>query len=200
MKNLAVILILLNQYLILSAQYSESSRQKFGVRAGINYSLINFNKAFFPPSPAVKNIWKPGFTIGALLQLHLNDRFTIEPEYAYTQMNGKDPRINTSYTINYLSLPIFIKIKVLEKLSILAGPQFDLLISAKENTNNATTSIEHQTEERSISGIVGVELQVYRSFFVDARYQKGFNHIGIQRSDINEFKWAGVMIAVGMHF
>jgi len=200
MKNLAVVIILLNQYLILSAQDNQSTIQKFGVRAGVNYSLMNFNKAFFPPSPAVENIWKPGFTIGALLQLHLNDRIIIEPEYAYTQMNGKDPRINTSYTIDYLSLPVIIKIKVLEKFFVLAGPQFDLLISAKENANNATTSIEHQTEERSISGILGMELQLFHSFFVDARYQKGFNHIGIQRSDINEFKWAGVGIAVGMYF
>jgi hypothetical protein len=92
------------------------------------------------------------------------------------------------------------QINVLEKVSILVGPQFDLLVSGKQTANGTSGSIEHQTEERGVSVIVGIELPVYESFFVDARYLMGLNHLGIQRSAINEFKWASVSLAVGMHF
>ena len=94
---------LLTSLLNLSAQ---DLSKKFGIRAGINYSLMNFNKAIPPPQSPVKNIRKPGFFVGALLQLHLNRSLSLQPEYTFSQMHGEDDRIKSSYTINYFTLPL----------------------------------------------------------------------------------------------
>ncbi len=199
--KLIIPIVLLTNLLHLQAQNPQTSTKKFGVKAGINYSLMNFNKAFLPPDPSVKNTWKPGFSLGALLQLPLNRSLTFQPEYIFTQMRGEDDRIKTAYTISYLTLPLILKIAVANSIAIIAGPQFDLLISAKEKNNGSVTTITHDTEERNISGIAGLEVELSDSFFFDARYLQGFNHIGLgQRTATKEFKWAGVSLAVGIHF
>ncbi len=88
-----------------------------------------------------------------------------------------------------------------ERIAIIAGPQFDLLISAKQKSNGSVTTITHDTEERNISGLAGVEIKLSDAIFLDARYIHGFNHIGIgQRSATTEFKWSGISLAAGVHF
>ncbi len=184
-----------------NAQTSDLPSRKFGVRAGGNYSLMNFNKGFPQPATKAPNSWKAGPDLRLLLNLRLNNTFTLQPEYALAIMNGEDKRVNTNYQLSYLSLPVLLRIAATERLAFLAGPQFDLLIHARQEISGVKTNITHDTEERNISIVAGIEVTLPGAFFVDARYVNGFNHVGLgQRSAVKEFKWQGISAGVGVRF
>lgn len=177
-----------------SAQVIEAHRQRFGIKAGITYNLMNFNAGSPAPVTAVKNSWKPGIYAGGSLQFQLDETFSIQPEYLYNFMQGADDRIKAGYKLHYLSLPVLLKIALAKRLAVVAGPEFSLLIRAAENAVDVT----HNTEERSISAVGGIELNITPSLCLNARFVHGLNHIGLgQRSAVKEFKWRGVGVGFG---
>jgi len=201
MRLMFIIILLTGIFTQLSAQDLVTPRNKIGIKAGVNYSFMNFNRGYLASDPAIVNSWKPGLYVGALIQVPLNRYITLQTEYAFTWMRSEDVRIKTAYNLSYLTLPLLLKLAVSQRIAVIAGPQFDLLVGANKKNSGTVTSITHDTEERNISGVVAIEVNLVKSVFVDARYIHGFNHIGIgQRSSITEFKWQGVVIAAGVRF
>ena len=201
MKRIVVLAFAIIWFSGTEAQTRSGSVKKFGIRLGTNYSLMNFNKGVPRPTATVSNVWKPGVDIRALLNVKLTDRFFLQPEYALGILNGEDERFKTTYQLSYLSLPILLRIRPVERFSILLGPQFDLLIRADEKQNGIKTNITHDTEERNISAVFGLEYIITPGFYVDARFINGFNHVGIgQRSNVKEFKWQSFATGVGLRF
>ena len=177
---------------------------RFGFQAGANFSNMDFNKGYPAPAVPVASSWKAGLSIGFLMRVPLDkDRhWLLQPEYSYTQRNGSDKSIGTSYQLDYFTLPVLVHYQINSLLSLYAGPQAELLIHATGSTNGVKTNITHDTEERSIAGIGGVECRFAKSFFVSARYMYGFNHIGIAQRSANtkEFKYSSVNLTAGVSF
>lgn len=126
----------------------------------------------------------------------------LQPEYAFTQRNGSDESLGIDYRMDYLSMPILLAYRISPRFSLLAGPQLELLIDAQATPQGGTAkSITHDVEERSISLTGGLEADLFRSFFLSARYLQGLNHVGIgQRSDVKEFKYQAVQLTAGVRF
>ena len=78
----------------------------------------------------------------------------------------------------------------------MAGPQFDLLINAKKIYAGSSSSITHETEERSFSVTAGVEFKLLKSLSLHARYLHGINHIVIGQ----EFKFQMLQFTTAIHF
>ena len=183
----------------LTAQDIEPGYKRFGIRAGVNFSHINFAKGV-PPVP-LETSWGAGINFGFLMLVNITGDLYFQPEYAYSQMGGQVKSSNTVYKLNYFSMPLFLKYQLHEKFSFMAGPQFDLLINAKKKVNGSSTNITHDTEERSLAATAGIEYQLIESFSVSARYMYGINHIGLgQRSDIQEFKYEMVQLMACIKF
>jgi opacity protein-like surface antigen len=192
------VIVFFNQ---LNAQQTVIPFKQFGFQAGAAFSNMNFNKG--EPAPVVKidPSWKAGFTFGLLMRVPLGNKGWLQPEYNYVQRKGTDKSIGTSYDLDYLSLPLLLHYKLCHRFSIYAGPQGELLVHATSNNNGVKTNITHDTEERSLAAVAGIECRVIQSFFLSARYLRGFNHIGIgQRSSVKEFKYEAVSIMAGIHF
>jgi hypothetical protein len=174
--------------------------RSFGFRLGLNSSNTNFNKGYPPPAAFIKTSRKTGIVFGFLMEVPLAGNLFLQPEYLYSQMGGKVDSSGAVYKFSYASLPVFLKYKS-GKLSISAGPQFDLLLKAKKNMNGTDENITHDTEERSLGAAISVEYLISESFFLSARYMKGLNHVGIgQRSDIKEFKYDLIQLSAGITF
>jgi opacity protein-like surface antigen len=181
--------------------FSKNSPVKFGLRIGVNYSNMNFNKGYPRPTEPVKSSWKAGASAGLLMQIQLHNKFSLQQEYLFSQLSSEVESTNSSYRNWYLSIPIMLKYRVLPKVSLMAGPQFDLLVQATENTDGQTVSTTHETEARSIWATAGVEVQVTKNISVGARYLQGLNHIGIRRlTRVEEFKYESVQTTLGFHF
>jgi hypothetical protein len=169
----------------------EGANVRFGVKAGLNFSNMNFNKGYPKPAVSVENTWKTGLFFGVAWQLPLyTDKLFLKQEYLLSQVRGEDKRIETGYVLNYLSMPLMLTYTFMPRVSLVAGPQFELLIQAKEITNGTSIKMTHDTEERSIGVVGGLEFQVRKSLILSGRFMHGVNHIGLsQRSARKEFKF-----------
>lgn len=184
-----------------TAQASDSSFKRFGFQIGLNLSNMNFNEG--EPAPAIREAssWQAGITFGFQLKVPLGRLWLIQPEYSFSQRNGSDQTINTTYQINYFSLPILLNYRLSPKFNILTGPQFEITTSAHSFTNGESNDITHDVEERGMGVLAGIEFSVVKSLFLSARYLQGLNHVGIgQRSDTKEFKYQSFLITSGIRF
>ncbi|QIL77065.1 porin family protein [Hymenobacter sp. HDW8] len=173
----------------------------FGASVGGNFSVMNFNKGYPKPPAPVENNWKPGFTAGLLVGIRLNEKLAFQQEYLWSRLQGKETNSATDYRFDYLSLPVLIRYTVFPRVSLLAGPQFDLLIQAKERTNGQATTTTNDTEERSIGATAGVGVSLLNNVSLSARYTHGLNHIMLkQRSSLQEFKFQSVQVSVAAIF
>jgi opacity protein-like surface antigen len=179
----------------------EPSAVKFGFKAGFIVSNMNFNKGMPAPPTSIPASWKPGFMMGLYMKVPISNNLSIQPEYLYQQLSGKNINLGTEYFLSYLSLPVLVRYQFLPKLAVLAGPQFDLLIKSTEVAGGVRSNITHDTEERSVAANAGIEFSVFEKLSVSARYSHGFNHIGIgQRSNVTEFKFEMVQLSAVINF
>jgi opacity protein-like surface antigen len=174
----------------MTQSFDEPKFKRFGFKAGVNVSHINFARGHNSPALNIETTWGKGINIGFIVLVPLTDKLFFQPEYSYAQMGGEIKAAKTIYKLNYLSMPLLLKYQLVDHFSLLAGPQFDILLNAKKTVDGSAADITHDTEERSIGATAGVEYEISNSFAIGARYMQGLNHIGIgQRSDIQEFKY-----------
>ena len=175
--------------------------QRFGFQAGVNISNMNFNEGEPAPSVNISSSWKTGFTFGFQVRIPLVEKLLLQPEYTFSEKSGADKSLGIDYTIDYFSLPVLLSYELFPRINIIAGPQFEILVSAGSTENGIHSNITHDVEERGIGILGGVEFNVINSFFLSARYLQGLNHVGIgQRSDVKEFKYQSVFITAGIRF
>jgi hypothetical protein len=183
------------------AQSDDNSFKKFQIVGGVSAANMNFNKGVPAPAAPISASWKTGFTFGVIINFNLADNLLLQPGYYFSQRNGTDKSTGTDYSMNYLSLPVLLSYNISPAIAFAAGPQVELLISAKNKINGVSTNITHDTEERSIGLTAGIDLKPFHSFLISARYMQGLNHIGIgQRSNIKEFKFEVVNLMLGFAF
>jgi opacity protein-like surface antigen len=172
----------------------------FGFRLGLNYSNTNFNMGEPKPVVPVDTKWKTRFVVGALVEVGLNEHLALQQEYLYSQQSGEISG-GARYHMQYLSLPLLLKYRIVPHLAVVAGPQFDLMLRAQQEVQGQTTNITHDTEERGLGATAGLELTIWRNLGLSARYLQGLNHVGIgQRSAVQEFKWQSVQVAAEVRF
>ncbi|MEO5783818.1 MAG: porin family protein [Ginsengibacter sp.] len=183
------------------AQSNDDSFKKFQILAGANAANMNFNKGVPAPAEHISPSFKTGFTFGVLINFSLADNILLQPGYYFSQRNGADKSTSMDYSMNYLSLPVLLSYNISPAIAVAAGPQIEILISAKNKINGVSNNITHDTEERSIGLTAGIDCKPFNSFLISARYMHGLNHIGIgQRSNIKEFKFEVVNLMLGFAF
>lgn len=88
-------------------------------------------------------------------------------------MKGDDIIFNTDFILHYLSFPVLFRAKLNERIALLAGPEFGLLIHAQQRSSSASLDATHDTEERAVSAVEGVEVRILSSLVAEARYVMG---------------------------
>lgn len=189
MKNILNLLFLCLA-LSATAQDGSSEKVRFGIRAGMGVSHMNFDKGSPPPEVPIETSWDPGLTVGALMIVPLTGDFYLQPEYLYSQRGGEvtDPEIQ--YDIDYFSLPVLLRWEPLDKFSVLAGPEFGLVINAQEETAGDKNSIIHDVEQRHLGATFEVGYRILGPLTVAARFMHGISHVGLREGTaIQEFKY-----------
>jgi opacity protein-like surface antigen len=180
---------------------SNKTTVSFGIKLGANYANTNFNQGSPKPLAPIATTWKPGFMAGFLVQITLPHKLALQQEYLFSQVSGEISDEGTQYTLRYLSLPLLLKYTLVPRVTVVAGPQFDLLIQAQQQVSGQTFSITHDTEERGISATAGLEVSLSKNLSLNARYLQGLNHIGIgQRSAVREFKLQSAQLTLDARF
>ena len=149
-KLLVVSMVTLFMVNLVGAQESKSDNRnavQFGLKAGINRSNMYDSKTQDFSADA-----KFGFAGGAFLTLPIGKIIGIQPEVLYSQKGFKGSGIllgqsyNFTRTTNYVDIPLFLAIKPISAVTILAGPQFSYLLSQQDNFVTTAYSNNQQKE------------------------------------------------------
>lgn len=118
-----------------------------GVKAGANYSNVYDSEGDeFLADP------KFGLAGGIFVSIPIGRYLGVQPEVLFSQRgfsaNGKllGETYKITRTSNNLDIPLLLKFKPTENISVLAGPQYSYLLSQKNKYENGLTSITQEEE------------------------------------------------------
>ena len=184
--------------IILATFQAQSQKIAIGIKAGANLTKVT-GKAF-------KEEFDLGYHAGAFAEIELNKSWGIQPEVLFNQVNtnrasGIDSIFNnwqentSSIQLNYLTIPILLRVNINSLISLNFGPQFGILLNKNESLwSNGKTAIK----SGDLSAVGGVTFSL-RSLRVFGRYVIGLNNINdIPNSD--EWKSQQIQLGVGFKF
>lgn len=159
--------------------FSQTKTIEFGVRAGLNFSsIINEDEDIENPKG------RANFYGGFLMEAHLNDWFSLQPEFFYSaqgfDLDGDLNNFDAEFQVDYLQLPVLAKIYIIKGLSIQAGPQFGVKINEEadfdifEEGGDVETKTFNNFDLQLTSGVA------YRlgfGFFIEARASLGLTEV-----------------------
>lgn len=150
---------------------STSNAQAFGIKGGLNFANFNGDDA------GEFNVLT-SFHAGLVAEMRIIDAIAIQPELLYS-VQGSDTK-DENYKLNYITLPVVLKVYFTDSFNLQAGPQLGLLISESDNF----TAFESNTFDMGLAG--GAEFFFADSFSVQARYIAGIvevsNKVDIKNS------------------
>ncbi|MBF4470729.1 porin family protein [Flavobacterium sp. HJJ] len=153
MRSLKILLI--GAFLMLVS--TTVSAQKFGIRAGANFSDIN--------GDGWNTDAKTGLYVGVYKEIPLvKSLLFIQPEVQYSQ-EGFSTNID-DVKIDYLTVPILAKIYAAKLLSFETGPQFEFLVN-DDNFGDANSFVP--------SWAFGTSLNLPLGLSINARYITGLD-------------------------
>lgn len=174
--------------------------QGFGVRAGINISNVSIKSQGISIKPSA-NVG-PNAGIFANFKVALN--LSLQPELAYSAMGYKVDvdGVSGTETTSYLTLPLLVKFKVpMTGLGIYAGPQYGLLLSAKDKSDGETQDAKDSYKSSDVAAVFGAEYALKLGLFFSARYQAGLTNVAkTDQGDNTTAKNNSVTLLVGFKF
>jgi hypothetical protein len=135
----------------------------FGLKVGLNMATLNGD---------VEDMdMKSALHAGAFLNLKLNKKFAISPEILFSQQGAKTDEGRLS--LDYVNIPVLVKINPVKVLNIHFGPQLGFLLSAKEDNDDVKELFN--SSDLSFAGGLGLDLPL--GVIAGARYNVSLGNI-----------------------
>lgn len=192
-----IIALVIGSYLpSIQAQTNDSSSNsksgaQFGVKGGVNFSNL------YTENVEDNNVLT-SFNVGVFTTLPLSEFIAIQPELLYSG-KGAELVYNNAFTegsakfrLNYIEIPILLKINLTENLNIHAGPYFAYLIDAQVKNKSESGSFDFEESydnddfnkfDMGLSGGIGFD---FDSFGIGARYNYGLTNVGKERTILGQ--------------
>lgn len=175
---------------------------KYGVKAGVNLSNMSNDMTFDPAfSMGI------GFQIGALVNFHWGQRtasslpgtglWGLQPELLFSNQVIKSD--GGDLKLNYIKVPVMLKVYPLARLSVEVGPEFSYLIFSSPESmkiDGATVKVG-DCKGFNFGAGVGAAYEFNFGLMVGARYSMGFTDLG------KNLKWknnSNIQITAGWLF
>jgi len=194
-KKLFVVILLIFCASAISAQV------KVGVTAGLNLS----NNSYSGGNETSVNNSKAGFQAGIVADYSVNDKFSILPEFIFTQLGSGGGK---SYLrLNYLQLPVNAAYKFnvgsCSKLFVFAGSYIGYGLTAKLKTWDGdfidvrfgSKEDEYKPFDFGLNAGIGYQ---YEKLFLRLQYSRGINNISPSKD--SSFKNINLSISAGYYF
>jgi Outer membrane protein beta-barrel domain len=161
-----------------------------GAKVGANMGKID--------GESFSNEFKLGYQLGGFAEIDFTKGFGIQPELLWSQTNTKvTDEVLTGWKpgeeihLNYLNIPILLRLNAGKMLTFNLGPQFSIL------TNNHKTTLENAGDafkSGDLAMVAGAQVNI-GSLRVYGRYNIGLSDI----SDIKETdKWRNQQLQLGL--
>jgi hypothetical protein len=186
--------------LVMFVTVSHAQGIRLGVKAGANLNKISgqsFNDGF-----------DLSYHAGGFMEIDLNKSWGIQPELLWSQTTGKPTNFKTVYAtssfnttldasknikLDYLSIPVLLRVNVTGMFSLLAGPQYSILIN-KDNTLLQNGKSAFKSGDFAMVAGAQINLKMLRIY---GRYNIGLQNINdIDQKD----KWTNQQMQLGLGF
>jgi hypothetical protein len=186
---------------------SVNAQVQFGVKAGLNLANVSVTEG----GESADTKMKPGFHIGAIVDLSLSESFSVQPGLLFSQKGTKSEgsysqqgiTVDTKSTmkLNYLDIPINAVLKLeagSSKIHLFAGPVISYALSGKTTveasamgiSNSEDADVEFGSEDGQMKRLdfgvnVGAGIQ-FNKILVSANYNLGLANL-ISGGDSDNF-------------
>lgn len=175
---------------------------KYGIKAGVNMSSMS-NDMTFDPNFSMGT----GFRVGALMNFHWGQRtvssrqgtgfWGLQPEVLFSNQVVKSD--GGDIKLNYIQVPIMLKVYPTSALSFEIGPEFSYLISTSPESINVGDATVKTGDCKGLNwgAGVGAAYEFEMGLVVGARYSMAFTELG------KNLKWknnGNIQVTVGWLF
>lgn len=160
---------------------------KFGVKGGLNFSIVGGDNTENVDSVT-------SYNIGVMSEIPLSEKFSFQPELMYSRQGYSFD--NDIVALNYLNIPLMGKYYVTKGLSLEAGPQIGFLVSAKNEKTDVKDSFN--TVDFGVNFGVGYKLENGLNFGI--RYNLGLTDINNVEGSSIKNKNSVFQVSVGYFF
>ncbi len=174
------VILLLTSFISVTAfsqeEVKSSSDARFGIKGGLNHATVtkgDFEDGLDP---------RTSFYIGFVSEIPLVEKvLSLQPEMLYSRQGFENNFVflgtnyNEEYQVDYINIPVLLKLHAGNILSFEVGPQFGLKINEKIVSNDSEVDKNNINEfDTALAG--GVSLN-FSEFFLSARYTYSLNEI-----------------------
>lgn len=187
MKKLILCAVALISGLTVAQAQSDSKAVQLGVKGGLNSSTISGDDIGELKS-------RTSFNAGLVAEIPFSERVSFQPEVFYSgqgfdiqendQDNIFDTDDNVEYQLDYIQVPLLLKVYLVEGLSVEAGPQFGFKIHEEIDfePNNDGGDIEIDSNDSNVKDLdtgiaLGTAYKFDNGFFLSGRYTFGLTNI-----------------------
>lgn len=184
--------VLLTIIMVLNLATISAQEFNIGAKAGLNLATLggDFNNGKTRTS----------FHLGGMVEIPVLDAFSVQPELLYSSQGAKSTEFDEDVVkFDYLNIPIMAKYYVTEEISIEAGPQVGILLSAKTDIDGETDDIKDITKSTDFGFNLGLGYKMESGINFAARYYFGFNINDIP-NDTDKITNGVFQISVGYFF
>ncbi len=207
MKKLILSVAMLATMTVSQAQ-EKSETIKFGAKAGLNLSSVSVESSFNSDINALTGLY-----VGGFVSIPVASKFTFQPELLYSMqgfkeyLNERGSIYDAKVKLNYISVPLVFQYQFVDKFYVEAGPQLDLLMSAKasqtvtySSSNSTITRDNIDVKEFYKSFVMGVDFgagyHITDNLFANVRY-----HFGVSNSsDSDGVKAKNRVVQIGLGY
>jgi hypothetical protein len=177
---------------ILCIYTTQAQKVNVLAKAGANFGKIK-GKEF-------KDGYNVSYHAGASVEINFNNTFGLQPEVLFSQTKAKTINSGTIIVpfdkdihLNYLSIPLLLRINAGKIITFHAGPEFSILMN---NNNTLVVNGENAFKNGNLSLIGGLQVNL-PTLRIYGRYNVGVS----QLQDIsNTDKWRYETIQLGVAF
>lgn len=158
--------------LMLSSVLIQAQKVGFGIKAGANFATQKVDDVLDVNTKAITD-----YHVGAYLNLNITKHFGIRPEVLYSATGSKWNDVQVD--LDYIAIPIMLRVKPISLISLEAGPQFSFLTKAERS---GLGDIMDQVKKNDFGLAFGAGLNLPFGLNLGARYIFGFTDV----SDVSE--------------
>lgn len=142
----------------------------YGVKGGLNLATLGGD------AEDVSSL--TSFHFGGFAQIGISDEFMVQPELIFSAQGAVDSEDSDfKQNLSYLNIPIMAKYMVADGLSLEAGPQIGVLISAEATDGNDDVDISDNLNTIDFGVGVGAGYEMESGLMFSLRYNLGLSNI-----------------------
>lgn len=177
MKKQIVLIALVFMGVTAAKAQTWSDNLQFGAKGGVNFSTVTGDYFDSPDS-------RTSFNAGLVMEAPLNELLSLQPEVFYSgqgfDITDEPDQRDAEFQLDYIQVPVLLKVYILEGLNIQVGPQFGFKVNEEfdfdPNSDGGDIDTDN-VEDFDMQVATGIEYKFANNFFVQGRYTYGFSEI-----------------------